>query len=185
MISMRGLGISSTRSGGFNGGSIMVNVNVLGLSRRFMISSRPKWAFNVDLKKWFSERAYGRTLHLCCGLTHFDFAVNLDVDRKAKMDILADMFSLPFRNDAFDTIICDPPYRLAIHRRGPWSREMFRVIRKQKGSRILLKTDFIPYFPGFTLKELVVYQGARYWAPISLLLYYQLDNPTLLDWSGS
>ena len=151
------------------------------MSRRFMISSQPKWAFNMDLKKWFAERAYGKTLHLCCGFTKFDFALNLDVDKQAKMDVQADMFNLPFRSDVFDTTICDPPYRLAIHRRASWTREMYRVIRKRRGSRILLKTDFIPYFPGFTLKELVVYQGARYWAPISLLLHYQLVEPTLTE----
>jgi len=137
----------------------------------------------MDLKKWFAERAYSKTLHLCCGFTHFDFAVNADIDLNAHLDLRADMFNLPFRNNVFDTIICDPPYRLAIHRRAAWTREMYRVIRKRRGSRILLKTDFIPYFPGFTLRELVIYQGARYWAPISLLLHYELNNPTLLNYT--
>ena len=148
-----------------------------------MISSQPKWVFNDNLKRWFSERAYGETLHLCCGRTHFDFAVNVDIDLNARLDLRADMFNLPFRSDVFDTIICDPPYRLAIHKRAAWTREMYRVIRKRRGSRILLKTDFIPYFPGFTLKELIVYQGARYWAPISLLLHYELNDPTLLNYT--
>jgi len=159
----------------------MVKVEVLGLSKRFLISSKPKWAFNEDLRAWFSERAKGRTLHLCCGYTHFDFAINLDVDRQANLDVQADMFDLPFKDNTFDTIICDPPYRLAIHKRALWVREMFRVIKKKKGSRILLKTDFIPYFSNFELKELIVYQGKRYWAPVSLLLHYELINPTLED----
>jgi len=147
-----------------------------------MISTHPKWTFNIELKKWFSKRTRGKTLHLCCGHTHFDFAVNVDIDLNASLDLRADMFNLPFRNDVFDTIICDPPYRLAIHKRTSWTREIYRVIKKQKGSRILLKTDFIPYFPDFTLKELVIYQGARYWTPISLLLHYELNNPTLLNY---
>ena len=154
-----------------------MKVSVFGLSRRFRISAHPKWEFSLDLKKWFTSRAKGKTLHLCCGYTYFDFAVNVDIDPKSRADIIADMFHLPFRSNVFDTIICDPPYRLAIHRRPFWVKEMFRVLKKQSGSRVLLKTDFIPYFgPNVELKELIIYQGRRYWCPISLLLHYEVKE---------
>ena len=159
-----------------------MKISLLGVSNRFRISANPKWEFPMDLKRWFSERAKGKTLHLCCGYTHFDFAVNVDIDPEADLDIRADMFHLPFKPGAFDTIICDPPYRLAIDKRPFWVRTLLYAIRKKRGSRILLKTDFIPYFgESWELKELVIYQGARYWRPISLLLHYQLVDPTLAD----
>jgi len=158
----------------------LADVSIIGLSKKFRISSKPKWVFNLDLKRWFEERMRGETLHLCCGLTHFDNAVNIDIDPNAEADIVADMFNLPVRHESFDTVICDPPYRLAIDKRALWVRCILEPLKKRRGSRILLKTDFIPYFgPTWTLKELVVYQGGRYWAPVSLLLYYEWVDPTI------
>jgi len=157
-----------------------VKTGIIGLSKRFRISAHPKWVFNLKLCEWFSSRAKGKTLHLCCGRTHFNFAVNVDVDRQSNADIIADMFHLPFRNNIFDTVICDPPYTLAIHRRTKWIKEMWRVIKKKTGSKILLKTDFIPYFgPNVELTELYIYQGKRYWVPISLLLNYVVKESLL------
>jgi len=155
----------------------------MGVSKRFRISSRPRWVFSLDVKEWMEQRMTGLTLHLCCGLTRFTRfpCVNVDIDPDADVDVVADMFHLPFRSGVFDTVVCDPPYRLALHRRVAWVREVMRVIRKRQGSRILLKIDFIPYFGrGWELRELVVYQGAKYWAPVSLLLHYLLGH-TLLD----
>jgi len=158
----------------------------MGVSRRarWLISCNISWKFNKDLKRWFAKRARGVTLHLCCGLTKFSFAVNVDLDPQARADILADMFHLPFKDGVFDTIICDPPYRLAIHKKAAWVREMLRVVKKEIGSQILLKTDFIPYF-GLTwqLQELIIYCGKKYWAPVSLLLQYKFVNTTLPSFS--
>ena len=156
-------------------------VSVIGLSRRFRISSNPRWVFNLDLKLWFESRMEGEVLHLCCGKTRFN-ALNIDLDPNSEADLLADMFHLPVRPESFDTVICDPPYKLAIHKRAQWVRTLLYPIKKKRGSRILLKTDFIPYFgPAWTLKELVIYQGARYWAPISLLLHYERETPSLIE----
>jgi len=153
-----------------------VEIKVGHYVKSLQISARPKWSFNPFLKQWFSERVLGRALHLCCGLTNFPFAVNIDIDVKSKADIIADMFHLPLRSNIFDTIICDPPYRLAIHKRSDWVYEMKRVIRNRPGNRILLKTDFIPFFgKEWKLKELEIYTGKRWWVPISLLLHYNMD----------
>ena len=160
----------------------MVKVSIIGLSKRFRISANPRWVFKLEVKKWFEQRARGRVLHLCCGKTHFPFAINVDIDPESSCDLIGDMFNPPLRGEAFDTIICDPPYRLAIDRRPEWVRALTTLVKKRKGSRILLKTDFIPYFgENWVLRELVVYQGAKYWVPVSLLLFYELADPTLSD----
>lgn len=151
-----------------------VGISLFRVPRRFLISSRPKWRFNKDLKKWFMKRKKGLTLHLCCGLTKFEDAINVDIDRNSVADVIADMFHLPFKDNAFDTIICDPPYKLAIHRKPFFVKELRRVASKKHGSKILLKLDFIPFLgPEWILKEIILYSGKRYWAPISLLLHYE------------
>lgn len=156
-------------------------VDVFGVSDKFRISAHPRWEFNKDLAAWFAKRAEGEVLHLCCGNTNFDFALNVDTDEDSAADELADMFELPKEWEGqFDTIISDPPYQLAYDKRALWVRNLLKVVKKRQGSRILLKLDFIPYFgPTWDLKELVVYQGKRYWAHVSLLLNYEFVDPTL------
>ena len=158
----------------------MTKVSIMGLSKKWSISAHPKWTFNIQLKTWFQKRMKGYTLHVPCGKTRFPNAINVDLDPNSVADIIADMFHLPFKSNTFDTIISDPPYKLAYDKRAKWVRELLRVVKKEHGSRILLKLDFIPYFgPQWDLKELVVYQGKRYWAHVSLLLHYQFVNENL------
>ena len=153
-----------------------MNIQVLGLSRRYpLIDKHPKWTFSNKsvLKRWFVKRARGRILHLCCGWTRLGIGeINLDVSPNSSADIIADIFHLPFPDDCFDTIVSDPPYKLAYDKRAAFTSEILRVVKKRKGSRILLKLDFIPYFENFGLTELYVYQGKRYWARVSLLLRF-------------
>lgn len=157
-----------------------MKINLKHYVKKLTITANPKWAFNTELKQWFTERAIGRCVHVCCGKTHFPFAINIDIDVNSNADIIADMFHMPFRSNIFDTLICDPPYRLAIHKRAKWVFEIKRVVRKRLGSRILLKTDFIPFFDGtWTLREVEIYTGKRWWTPVSLLLFYEKKQPSL------
>lgn len=57
----------------------------------------------------------GFTLNVCCG-TDRTGDVLVDVDRRFKPTIVADVTHPPFRYEAFDTIICDPPYAMYNHR---------------------------------------------------------------------
>jgi len=165
-----------------------VKIGVIGLSRRYpLIDKHPKWTFSdkPTLRRWFLSRMKGRVLHLCCGHTRFGVGeVNVDLSPNSAADVIADMFRLPFPDSSFDTVVSDPPYKLAYDKRAMFVEEILRVIRKRKGSRILLKLDFIPYFEGFGLTELYVYQGKRYWAHVSLLLMFEYgadSSPETLD----
>lgn len=154
----------------------MAKVGIIGLSKRYpLIDRHPKWTFGDKpiLRRWFLSRMRGRVLHLCCGYTRFNVGeINVDISPNSAADIIADMFNLPFPNDYFDTVVSDPPYKLAYDKRHAFTSEILRVIKKQKGSRILLKLDFIPYFKDFGLTELHIYQGKRYWANVGLLMRF-------------
>ena len=155
----------------------MTNIKIRHYVKSLKIISNPKWAFNSELKEWFRKRTCGRVLHVCCGHTRFENSINVDIDPSASCDVLADMFNLPFRSGVFDTYVCDPPYRLAINRRVEWVFEAKRILKKKVGAKLLLKTDFIPFFgQEFTLKEIEIYTGKRWWVPISLLLNYELKG---------
>jgi len=164
-----------------------VKIGVLGMSWRYpLLDKHPKWTFadKKVLRRFFQRHVSGKTLHLCCGRSRLIGAVNFDIERYAAVDVQGDMFKLPFRSDCFDTVLSDPPYKLAYDKRPYWVREILRVVKKQKGSKIVLKLDFIPYLKDFGLKELYVYQGARYWANVSLLLVFEYmyrSEPILLE----
>jgi len=153
-----------------------ISLGIVGLSRRYpLIDKHPKWSFsdNSTLRRWFLSKMRGRILHLCCGYTRFNVGeINVDIFPNSAADIIADMFHLPFADNSFDTVVSDPPYKLAYNKRHEFTKEILRVIKKQKGSRILLKLDFIPYFKDFGLTELHIYQGKRYWAHVSLLMVF-------------
>ena len=153
-----------------------VKIGILGMSWRYpLLDQHPKWTFSNKsiLYRFFQKHVNGKTLHLCCGRTRLSDAINFDIEKYAGVDVRGDMFKLPFRSNIFDTVLSDPPYKLAYDRRPYWVREILRVIKKQKGSKIVLKLDFIPYFKDFGLKELYIYCGSRYWAHASFLLVFE------------
>jgi len=156
-----------------------MKTGIINISNKYpLITEKPKWTFsnNKTLRRWFQTRVNGLSLHLCYGRTRLDGCVNVDIVKTDAVDVVADMFHLPFRDNAFDTILSDPPYKLAYNKRPFFINEMTGVAKKKKGSSIVLKLDFIPYFPEFGLSELYIYQGRRYWAHVSLLLKFEYKN---------
>ena len=153
-----------------------VKIGIIGMSSKYpILDKHPKWTFadKFTLHQFFQKHVSGKTLHLCSGKTTLADAINVDIKQYSTLNVQADMFKLPFRGNCFDTVISDPPYKLAYDKRHLFVSEILRVIKKRTGSKIVLKLDFIPYFRDFGLKELYVYQGKRYWANVSLLLVFE------------
>lgn len=74
--------------------------------------------------------AKGKLLQVCCGAS-FEGSVRVDRDRGApSVNVLADMLRLPFANNSFDTIACDPIYDINYLKRISLQRELFRVARQ-------------------------------------------------------
>src|SRR2546422_89166 len=70
---------------------------------------RKTWAYCQSLENLIAQEAVGKTLNLCCGLTSFG-SVCVDIDREVRPHVIADVRRLPFKNQSFDTVICDPPW---------------------------------------------------------------------------
>jgi SAM-dependent methyltransferase len=49
-------------------------------------------------------------LHLCCGRCHISGAINVDFHPLPEADIVANVESLPFKDNSFDMALIDPPY---------------------------------------------------------------------------
>lgn len=95
---------------------------------------RDNWDFdaaqghsNVNTQ-FIQKMSRGLTLNVCCGTDHSG-NVRVDVDKRFLPDVIADLRHLPFRDDVFDTVICDPPFQM--FNKFAWKDELARVAKKR------------------------------------------------------
>jgi hypothetical protein len=77
---------------------------------------------------FLSREMVGRTLNVCSG-TDRSGHVRVDVAMTMRPDILADVHFLPFTSKAFDTVICDPPFKMFSRLR--WLTELRRLAKRK------------------------------------------------------
>jgi len=64
--------------------------------------------FEGKLLRLLQIQPGSRVLHPFGGMA--EYGIRVDVSREVNPDIIANAESLPFRDNAFDLVICDPPY---------------------------------------------------------------------------
>jgi len=79
--------------------------------------------------------------------------IKIDLKREVKPDVIADAHSLPFRDNIFDAVICDPPYSNEINeslygvtvklKYTQWVKEAERVL-KPNGFLVLYHIRWLP-----------------------------------------
>ena len=98
------------------------------------------------------KSSIGTLCQVCCGGSGLGIA-RVDWDPEAPgLNIIADMFSLPFADQSFDTVACDPIYGIPYPRRINLQRECARIARK----RIVFKAPWVPRATGFKLIEAIL-----------------------------
>jgi hypothetical protein len=91
--------------------------------------------------------------------------VRVDLDATVPgVNVVADMRRLPFRDEAFDTVCCDPMYDLDNPTRVHLQRELTRVAR----TRVLFKAPWLPRATGWALVETVL-MGSHTCANVAVL----------------
>lgn len=112
---------------------------------------RPVWS-GGKWDEFAHSRSSGSLLQVCCGASR-EGSVRADLDPEAPAaNVRADMLRLPFANDSFDTVACDPPYGIPMPQRVHLQREIVRVARKL----VLFKAPWIPRATGWALGETVL-----------------------------
>jgi len=100
------------------------------------------WAWPKDIEALISANIRPLSLHVCSGHSKLG-DVKLDLYEGA--DVKGDMFHLPFRDKIFNTVICDPPWKLPIHLRPKLLFELRDKVRP-KGI-LILNAPFVPPIP--------------------------------------
>lgn len=136
---------------------------------------RDAWRWPTDVREWFNKRAKGYTLNVCCGQSTIG-DVFVDRDPKREGVIRADMSSLPFADNTFDTVASDPPWKLNWFKR---QRPFFECVRvcKPKG-RVLYNCPWRPTSRDVRLVE----KDDRFdaaWGQVSKMYHFEVAQTTL------
>lgn len=68
-----------------------------------------RWAFPPAVDRHLRKLTAGKSvLHAFGGIAKF--GTRIDIDQSVRPHVIADAWLLPFRKDAFDVVIIDPPY---------------------------------------------------------------------------
>jgi hypothetical protein len=115
----------------------------------------------------------GRTLHVCCGKSLLG-DIRLDLDAENNPSIICDGAKLAIASNAFDTILCDPPYNGKFQ----WNHNLLAELARVASQRIIFQHWFIPannhglYKKAqdkFHLSEAYVWQGQAYFGRAQII----------------
>jgi hypothetical protein len=128
---------------------------VYGASKNKAPGSKHYYRPALSGGKWdefLETRRFGTVLQVCTGGSRFGTArVDADITVPG-VNVAGKMDALPFADDSFDTVACDPMYEIQYPDRVRLQRELFRVARY----RLLFKSPWIPRGTGWSLKETVL-----------------------------
>lgn len=80
-----------------------------------------------EIEQVLLQECHGLTLHVCCGKSQLG-NVRLDL-YEPEVDICADAARLPFEDESFTTVLCDPPYNGKFQWNHDMLSELFRVAK--------------------------------------------------------
>jgi len=118
------------------------------------------------VEQFISMKSYGLILHVCSGSSNLG---HVKVDLYKKADVRADAFHLPFRR-VFDTVICDPPWRLPIHLRP----KLLYELRDTTKDRLIINAPFAPTITNMNRKEIWLGFSSSIWRDVRLVTIYEV-----------
>jgi len=137
------------------------------------------WRWPAGVEKLIEELMSGFTLHVCSGRSKLG-DIRLDLYEPA--DVKADMYHLPFRRQTFDTVICDPPWKLPYHKRPKLIYELRDVVKP--GGRLILNALFVPKIKCMDLEKLLICDTHKAWRNISIISIYRKVQSQLEFFEG-
>lgn len=114
----------------------------------------------------------GYTLHACCGKSMLG-DVRLDA-HEPSADVIADAAAMPFADNEFETVLCDPPYNGKFQ----WNHDLLRELARVASKRIIFQHWFIPANPDgrykkahdkFALSQTYVWQPRTYFGRAQII----------------
>jgi ubiquinone/menaquinone biosynthesis C-methylase UbiE len=133
------------------------------------------WIWNKTVEDFIRRKVRGYSLNVCAGKSAIG-DVKADLEPQAEGVIKADMRSLPFEDNTFNTVISDPPWKIGFYQRMKPFFECVRVC-KVKG-RIIYNAYWIPTSKLVRLEEVWVRQDAD-WSNTSVISVFKKVSDVL------
>lgn len=129
------------------------------------------WSWNKNTEKWLRHMCKNKTiLNIPCGLSQLG-NVRADIDKNMNPDVICDVHHLPFRDQCFDVIVCDPPFSLYNHFK--WVNRLARVSREL----LLCSPIHVPWLKGMRKKIYATIQRGNFF--VRLWIQYTPKNQEL------
>ena len=127
------------------------------------------WVWNKKVSDFVKEKLYGHSLNVCAGMNELG-SVKLDLDPQDRSIIRGDMINLPFKENTFDSVVSDPPWKIGFFQR---MKPFFECVRVCKvGGIIIYNAYWIPTSKEVKLKELWVRTDTD-WANTSIISVFE------------
>lgn len=118
--------------------------------------------FEKKLIEFLQLMPGSKILHPFGGMA--EYGIRCDINAEVNPDFVCDAQALPFEDNTFDLVICDPPYTKDLAKKiyncsgpkfGKWSKEAVRVCR-EFGFICLYHWVMMPRLPGTALRTRVI-----------------------------
>jgi hypothetical protein len=113
-----------------------------------------------------------KSLHVCCGKSPLG-DVRADFDPANNPDVVCDAAKLPFADESFESVLCDPPYNGKFQ----WNHDLLSELSRVSKKRIIFQHWFIPADPQgqwkkfhrFRLSDVYVWQPRTYFGRVQVI----------------
>lgn len=131
-----------------------------------------------SIEEFLDSLLVGNSLHVCCGKSMLG-NVRLDLDPENNPDVIADAAKMPFADNSFNTVLCDPPYNGQMQ----WNHDLLSELSRVAQNRIIFQHWFIPankfgqYKKAqekFQMSQVYVWQGQSYFGRAQIISVF--DN---------
>ena len=130
------------------------------------------WSWNRNTERWLRNITKGKTiLNICCGSSYIG-NVRADINPELKPDVICDVKNPPFREGAFDVVLCDPPF--SYYNKFKWVNNLSKIARNE----LILSSPFhVPWIKGFKKTLYATIQRGNFF--VRLWISYQKKNYSL------
>jgi len=120
-----------------------------------------------------------KSLHVCCGLSRLgDWRV--DKDESVEPNQIADAAALPFADQSWESVLCDPPYNGKFR----WNHDMLSELSRVAKQRIIFQHWFIPAdanglwkkWHRFQLSAVYIWQPRTYFGRVQVISVFDAKD---------
>lgn len=141
---------------------------------------RPVWRDHHDVDTWLQRDMFvGETLNFPCGDSNIG-DVLADADADNNPDVVADLWNLPFEENSFDTVYCDPPYHFYGGEQYHFVHPLWDIARE----RLIFQTNKVGIRLSKARKDFYILEKPH---NPSVLIFQVFDQPNrpLTEYQGS